>query len=131
MGQDGNDLLAGGIDNDWLQGGGGRNDRLGKDDLSGNGGDDCLILGGAENERAGGGDGDDIIFADVRNGGDDIFCGAGIDTVEAHLKDRVAANCENVLRLSRPGATGATPEAEVTISTPEGTITMTPQEIGS
>jgi Ca2+-binding RTX toxin-like protein len=115
-GGDGNDDLDGGRDNDFLGGGAGRND------LSGKGGDDCLLLEGDENERASGGDGDDIIRADDRHG-DDVFCGAGIDWVGADAEDRVADNCEDVFPLQ---ATSSTPVAEVTITTPEGTTTMTP-----
>jgi hypothetical protein len=56
---------------------------------------------------------------------DDVFCGAGIDTVQADVVDRVAADCENVFRFSLLQATGSTPVVEVTITTPEGTITTT------
>jgi Ca2+-binding RTX toxin-like protein len=116
---DGNDILAAGRDNDFLMGGGGRND------FSGNGGDDCLYLNGEENERVSGGDGDDIVHTTDLNA-DDIFCGAGNDTVAADAEDRVAADCEVVLRNSPVQTVGATPEAEVTITTPDGSITMTP-----
>jgi Ca2+-binding RTX toxin-like protein len=119
LGDNGNDNLDGGRDNDLLEGGAGRND------LSGNGGDDCLLLSGAANERASGGDGDDLIGNPDGNG-DDIFCGAGHDTVVADEEDRVAANCEDVIEPSPLQATGATPVVEVTITTAEGTITMTP-----
>jgi Ca2+-binding RTX toxin-like protein len=119
QGEDGNDDLDGGRDNDLLVGGTGRNV------LSGNGGDDCLLLFGDENERASGGDGDDLIGNPDGNG-DDVFCGAGHDTVNADVEDRVAANCEDVVRFSLLQATGSTPVVEVTITTPEGTITMTP-----
>jgi Ca2+-binding RTX toxin-like protein len=119
FGEDGNDLLSAGRDNDFLHGGSGRND------LSGNGGDDCLQLAGDANERASGGDGDDIVYVTDFNA-DDIFCGAGHDTVEADEEDRVATDCEDVLRPFALQALGATPEAEVTITTPDGTVTMTP-----
>jgi hypothetical protein len=117
----GNDDLDGGIDNDFLGGDAGRND------LSGSGGDDCLFLTGDANERASGGDGDDIIEAQDGNA-DDVICGAGDDWVEADANDRVAADCEHVLRPPPPTiqATGATPVVEVNITTPEGTTTMTP-----
>jgi hypothetical protein len=118
-GLQGNDILTAGRDNDYLDGGTGTND------LSGNGGDDCLILRGDENERASGGDGDDI-FDSIDVNGDNIFCGAGHDTVEADAEDRVAADCEDVLRPFALQAPGATPVMVVTITTPEGTITMTP-----
>ena len=119
FGGDGNDDLDGGRDNDALLGDAGRND------LSGNGGDDCFLLSGDANERASGGDGDDIFFVADGNA-DDIFCGAGDDTVDADADDRVAADCEHVRRPPPLQAAGATPVAEVTITTPEGTITMTP-----
>jgi hypothetical protein len=116
-GDDGNDLLAAGRDNDYLLGGAGRND------LSGNGGSDCLVLSGDENERVSGGDGDDLFFAAEFNG-DDIFCGAGHDTVRADEEDRVATDCEDVFRPFALQAPGATSEAEVTIIT-------APEEFGS
>jgi Ca2+-binding RTX toxin-like protein len=126
LGDNGNDDLDGGRDNDLLEGDAGRND------LSGNGGDDCLLLSGDENERVSGGNGDDVIFADdsffgADSNGDDIFCGAGIDTVLADAEDQVAADCEHVFGPTPPPlqAPGATPVAEVTITTPEGTTTMT------
>jgi hypothetical protein len=100
-GGDGNDDLDGGRDNDSLSGDAGRND------LSGKGGDDCLGLRGDANERASGGDGDDIIFA-VDGNVDDVFCGAGIDAVQADPNDLIngvaassqaapIGDCENVL----------------------------------
>ena len=52
---------------------------------------------------------------------DDIFCGAGNDTVFADEEDRVAENCEVVVRDSPLQAPGSTPAVEVTITTPEGT----------
>lgn len=117
IGEEGNDLLATGRDSDLLAGETGRNN------LSGNGGGDCFVLVGDENERVSGGDGDDIVFANYGNG-DDVFCGAGHDTVLADAEDRVAADCEDVLRSSSLQAPGATPEAEVTIIT-------APEDIGS
>jgi Ca2+-binding RTX toxin-like protein len=114
-GDDGNDLLAAGRDNDCLLGGAGRND------LSGNGGSDCLVVFGDENERVSGGDGDDIVMAWDANW-DDIFCGAGHDTVSADAEDRVATDCEDVFSQSLPPglqAPGTTPEAEVSITAPE------------
>jgi Ca2+-binding RTX toxin-like protein len=111
IGHAGNDDLDGGRDNDFLEGGPSIND------LSGNGGDDCLdLLFGDENQRASGGDGDDLIFA-AYGSGDDVFCGAGHDTVRADEEDRVAANCEDVIREPSLQATGATPEPGVTITT--------------
>jgi Ca2+-binding RTX toxin-like protein len=110
-GGDGNDRITGGRDNERLDGNAGRNV------LSGNGGGDCFVLEGAENERVSGGDGDDFIYAQDGNG-DDIFCGAGDDTVEADEADRVAADCENENPQPPLKAAGATPEAEVPITTP-------------
>jgi Ca2+-binding RTX toxin-like protein len=112
-GADGNDRLDGGRDNDLLQGKNGRNV------LSGNGGGDCLVLEGDENERVSGGDGDDGVFTNDGNG-DDVFCGAGNDMVRADVEDRVAADCEVVIRPSALQAPGATPEAEVSIITAPG-----------
>ena len=74
FGDDGNDDLDGGRDNDGMDGEGGRNKSL-----SGKGGDDCVRLSGDENERVSLGDGDDLIVAEDGNG-DDVFCGAGHDT---------------------------------------------------
>jgi hypothetical protein len=51
------------------------------------------------------------------------LCGAGHDTVFADEEDR-AANCEDVVVVSSLQTTGAPPVAEVTITTPEGTITL-------
>ena len=101
LGDEGNDDLDGGRDNDFLNGGSALND------LSGKGGDDCLDLFGDANERASGGAGNDLIFAADGNG-DDIFCGAGIDTVSvdardpADPQDRVAADCENKVLQDSP-----------------------------
>jgi Ca2+-binding RTX toxin-like protein len=121
--RDGNDDLHGSRDGELLVGGGGRND------LSGGGGGDCLFLWGAENEQASAGAGDDIIFAwPVDTTGDDISCGVGDDFVLAGLEDRVAADCEYVelVEYHALRATSAASVSEVTITTPEGTITMTP-----
>lgn len=112
FGANGNDDLNGGIDNDLLAGDAGQNN------LSGNGGDDCLSLSGDENERARGANGDDLIGSDDGNRDYD-FCGAGYDTVFADEEDRVAANCEVVIRSSSLQTTRATPGLEVTITTPE------------
>jgi serralysin len=104
FGGEGNDDLDGGRDNDLLDGGHGTND------LSGNGGADCLLLlEGDANERASGGDGDDLISAHDTNV-DDVFCGAGNDTVEADPNDLIngvaassqaapIGDCEHVLLL--------------------------------
>lgn len=74
--------------------------------------------------RTSGGEGDDIIFA-IDGNGDDIFCGAGDDAVQADAEERVAASCENVLEPSSSlRAGGATPEPEVTIN-------GAPEEFGS
>jgi Ca2+-binding RTX toxin-like protein len=110
-GGDGNDSLTAGRDNDYLVGGAGRNT------LSGNGGGDCFALAGEANEQASGGDGNDIFSARDGNA-DDIFCGAGDDTVQADEEDRVAADCENEIPQTSLQAGGSTPEAEVTITTP-------------
>ena len=64
-----------------------------------------------------GGDGDDLVFANDRTG-DDIFCGAGDDTVFSDEEDRVAADCEDERPQTSLQAGGSAPEAEVTITTP-------------
>jgi Ca2+-binding RTX toxin-like protein len=91
FGQEGNDDLEGGTDNDLLD------DDAGRNVYSGRGGNDCINVFGDENERASGNVGDDLITANDGNA-DDIFCGAGIDTVVADADDRVAADCEHDLR---------------------------------
>ena len=69
-GRGGNDLLLGGPGADRIFGGGG------SDKLRGGGGDDRLISRGGK--------------------GDIVSCGAGVDTVIADRKDRIAKSCENV-----------------------------------
>jgi hypothetical protein len=95
VGTEQNDRITGSRDDDSTEALGGRND------LSGNGGDDCLDLGGdaLENERVSRGDGDDLLFPGDLDG-DDVFCGAGHDTVIADAENRVAADCEDVIRPS-------------------------------
>ena len=58
-------------------------------------------LSGAANERASGGAGNDLIFSADGNG-DDIFCGAGNDSVSHDAADRVAADCENKVLQTPP-----------------------------
>jgi Tol biopolymer transport system component len=108
-GEDGNDrlfgegradILRGGTGNDYLDGGPGR-DTL----IDGPGND--RVLGGDENDhfllergsdRVSGGKGDDLIEAGIDGRRDLISCGRGRDTVRAEAIDRVARDCERVLR---------------------------------
>jgi Ca2+-binding RTX toxin-like protein len=74
FGQDGSDVLAGGISSDRFDGG------AGADTLVGRGGDDNLI-GGSDQDRLIGGDGNDLMFGDAGNdtlsgnSGDDSLVG--------------------------------------------------------
>lgn len=119
----GADCLYGGAGNDRLFGGVG-NDRLfgenGNDQLSGEKGNDRLT-GGAGNDRLSGGAGNDrltdtrgrdrvsggagkdrIDVRDTRRADrrkrDTVRCGAGRDTVYADRADKVARDCERVIR---------------------------------
>lgn len=86
----GNDLASGGSGNDVISGG------LGNDTLDGGPGTDSLD-GGSGNDVTSGGPGNDTIRA--RDGQRDaITCGAGRDTVYADQFDKVAKDCEHVLR---------------------------------
>ncbi|MCW2925644.1 MAG: outer rane adhesin like protein [Thermoleophilia bacterium] len=98
----GNDTINGGTGNDALDGGTG-NDRLiggvGNDRLLGGAGNDRL-QGGAGNDVLSGGAGNDVITAadGARTERDVVVCGAGTDTVSANATDRVATDCEHVIR---------------------------------
>lgn len=94
-----NDKLSGGGGNDRISGGAG-NDRLfggtGIDRLNGGAGSDSLN-GGTGRDTLLGGTGNDTISA--RDGTRDIInCGSGRDSVTADKVDRVARDCERVLR---------------------------------
>jgi len=101
-GGDGGDRIHGGTGNDRLAGGEGR-DRIlggpGDDGINGQAGHD-LIRAGA---------GDDLIVANdgVR---DWMSCGPGRDAVRSDRRDRVARNCERVVRV-RPVPTD-TPDTD-------------------
>jgi len=108
-GNDDRDLISGDADNDRLSGGAGDdrvsgrdgNDRVsggsGADALSGSAGNDRLT-GGASRDTFSGGAGNDTINA--RDGRADrrIRCGSGRDVVRADRADRVARDCERVIR---------------------------------
>jgi hypothetical protein len=95
----GSDRMFGGPGNDGLAGRSGA-DRVsggrGHDRVMGGGGDDRLSAGLGRNRLSGGG-GDDRLSA--RNGMvDRLLCGGGSDRVVADADDRVAGDCERVLR---------------------------------
>lgn len=86
----GHDRARGGAGDDLIVGG------QGPDRLSGGAGRD-RIDGGPASDRLSGGPGDDLLKArDGRR--DDIVCGPGRDRVLADRLDRVAPDCEHVLR---------------------------------
>lgn len=107
----GNDRLEGGRGRDKLAGDGGRNRLIGgpggdslrggnlADSLEGGGGNDRLSGGGGRN-RYSGGRGKDVIYA-VNGARDRVRCGRGRDHVTAEPADRVARDCERVVRTSR------------------------------
>jgi hypothetical protein len=84
------DVLRGRGGNDKLDG------RSGNDSLDGGPGRDTLI-GGLGNDRLNGGAGDDVLLA-RDNGRDTLACGGGRDRVVADARDRIASDCENVIR---------------------------------
>ncbi|WP_353866690.1 hypothetical protein [Svornostia abyssi] len=81
-GMGGDDRLAGGAGDDRLHGGAGR-DRL---------------TGGPGRDALDGGPGDDVLDARDAAGGDRLTCGAGRDRAFADRGDRVARDCERVIR---------------------------------
>ena len=91
IGSAGNDRLIGGAGNDDLRGG------RGADRLEGGTGND-VVTGGPGKDILSGGLGYDVIHA--RDGAvDRIACGPGRDSVTADRNDRVARDCEKVVRL--------------------------------
>jgi hypothetical protein len=98
-----NDVIAGGSSGDRVAGDGG-NDRIaggsGNDSLRGNSGRDRL-RGGSGRDRISAGSGNDRVSARDRRR-DRVDCGRGRDRVVADRVDRVARNCEAVVRR-RPG----------------------------
>ncbi len=92
-GQAGNDRLIGGLGNDTLTGAAGRDnltDSRGRDRFSGGAGIDRI-------------DSRDTRLAD-RRAADRILCGSGRDVVFADARDRVARDCERVVRRSLPAS---------------------------
>ena len=93
------DVLLGGAGNDRLLGGRGRDaldGGIGADLVDGGAGNDVLD-GGLGHDRLLGQSGDDLVFA--RDGARDVVdCGGGRDFVVADRGDRVARDCERVVR---------------------------------
>jgi len=81
-GGSGVDVIAGGPGNDFMSGG------PGSDKLTGGTGRD-VVLGGA---------GNDTINVREKAAGDTVSCGAGRDKVIADRRDKVARDCERVIR---------------------------------
>src|SRR3954471_7595436 len=99
QGDKGADTLSGGASKDVVAGGSG-NDRLsggdGNDTLSGSTGNDRLTGGPGKNTYSGGPGNDKIRARNKRV--DTVACGKGVDTVTADRGDKVARDCENVMR---------------------------------
>jgi hypothetical protein len=95
LGSAGSDNLLGGAGNDTLAGG------TGNDNLLGDAGADDLT-GGTGSDNVSAGTGDDLVDVFDGQAGDDVSCGDGIDTVYADPGDRVALDCERVIRAARP-----------------------------
>ncbi|MFL6005050.1 MAG: Ig-like domain-containing protein [Gaiellaceae bacterium] len=89
-GTSGRDVLRGTARRDTLRGLGGN------DVLYGLGGND-LLVGGAGRDRFSGGAGNDVLRADDRQR-DVVACGPGRDVVYADRFDRIARDCERVVR---------------------------------
>ena len=81
------------------------------DKLYGKGGNDKLY-GLAGNDYLNGGAGNDVLTGGP--GTDTLVCGPGLDTAIADAHDKVAADCETVLGLPKPGLSVAD------VSQPEG-----------
>ena len=107
---------------DTIYGGAGRDTIYGlqgNDVLYGGPGND-RIYGGAGNDRIYGGPGNDTIYGGP--GRDTITCGAGHDVVHADRLDRVAKDCEVVIR---PRAPAPLPPVTITPPPPSTTTTRT------
>ncbi|HEU5278827.1 MAG TPA: hypothetical protein VFU26_07990 [Gaiellaceae bacterium] len=94
------DMLRGGPGNDYLDGGPGRDtliDGPGNDRVVGGDEIDRIILEPGS-DRVSAGKGDDLVQAGVDGRRDVISCGPGRDTVYAEAIDRIARDCERVLR---------------------------------
>ena len=97
-GQSGDDRISGSRGRDRINGGGGTDRLAGSsspDRISGDAGND-RIDGGSANDVLKGNSGSDRIIG--RSGRDRISCGGGRDTVIADRSDRVARDCERVVR---------------------------------
>src|SRR5206468_2895465 len=91
VGDSATEWLTTGAGNDMLNGEGG-NDRL-----NAQGGDDVLY-GGPGNDTLHAGRGNDEIFS--RDGKrDTVVCGSGHDVAKVDHKDKVAGDCEQVIRI--------------------------------
>ncbi len=127
-GTDGKNALFGTKGPDTLYG------RAGGDSLFAGGGNDRLY-GGYGNDRLDGGAGDDHLYGGPGNdkldggpGRDVISCGAGHDVVHADARDRVAADCEVVIRpavVDSPPPAATTTTTTATTTTTVGTTTTT------
>jgi len=106
LGAPGNDVLDGAENADRLEG------ENGNDTLLGEGNTDVLIGGRGEDVLRGGA-GNDFINSREPDGttavADGVDCGTGFDTVEADLKDRVQADCNDVDRAP----VGETPNVDI------------------
>lgn len=118
IGLEGDDVLKAGNKRDLVRGNEG-DDRIaggpGSDRIFGGPGDDRLhggsqadkVVGGPGADRINGGFGRDLIEAGrggdriIANDGmrDRISCGPGFDSVKADMRDRIARDCERVLRV--------------------------------
>lgn len=96
------DMLWGNDDDDYLNGGHGP-DRLiggpGDDTFEGGGGDDRLWGGGGIDTLTGNEHNDEIISISADRAVDVIDCGRGRDRVVARTSDKVAKDCNRVIRI--------------------------------
>jgi Ca2+-binding RTX toxin-like protein len=88
----GNDLISGESGNDRLDGGTGAGQIIGGEDAD-------ILIGGSGNDTIDAAAGDTL--DPVR---DKVFCDSGFDRVTADRIDKVAADCEQVTRVSRVGS---------------------------
>jgi hypothetical protein len=98
-GSDDRENFSGGAGEDNITGGGGRDELNGgsDDDLVVGAGGPDVLAGGAGNDTIRGGGGNDTIRA-VDRAADRVTCGAGRDVVYANASDKVARDCERVIR---------------------------------
>jgi Ca2+-binding RTX toxin-like protein len=104
-------LITGGAGADFLESG------ISHGYISGGAGDDLIRLRGHATNTVSGGGGQDVIRA-AGTGRDRISCGPGRDVVYADADDRVAKDCERVVRNA--GARIARVWATLSSSTPTG-----------